>query len=148
VTLKRPRLALLLLGDRLVAGAVHGKRFETFTVDSTVDSEQPATTLRAQLDQRRLGIRSVALGLPRPAVTVKPIELPDIGGELRDMVQFELERHLPFSSDDASFDFLALPRGSGPAATARDGSSSRPPIAKWSRARSVWPKRPACARSP
>lgn len=109
MTLKRPSLALLLLGDRLVAGAVHGKRFETFTVDS----EQPAATLRAELNQRRLGIRTVALGLPRPVVTVKPIELPDIGGELRDMVQFELERHLPFPSDDASYDFLALPGGSG-----------------------------------
>lgn len=111
MTLKRPNLALLLLGDRLIAGAVHGKRFETFTVDS----EQPAATLRAELNQRRLGIRSVALGLPRPVVTVKPIELPDVGGELRDMVQFELERHLPFPSDDASYDFVALPRGlSGP----------------------------------
>jgi len=117
MTLKRPSLALLLLGDRLVAGAMHGKRFETFTVDS----EQPATTLRAELDQRRLGIRTVALGLPRPVVTVKPIELPDIGGELRDMVQFELERHLPFPSDDAAFDFLPLPggpSGSGGSSTA------------------------------
>jgi Tfp pilus assembly protein PilN len=105
--LRRPALALVLLGDRLVAGAVHGTRFETFTVDA----EQPATTLRAELDQRRLGIRTVALGLPRTAVTVKPIELPDVGGELRDMVQFELERHLPFASDDASFDFVALPTG-------------------------------------
>jgi Tfp pilus assembly protein PilN len=102
---RRPRLALVLLGDRLVAGAVRGSRLETFVVDS----EQPATTLRAELDQRRLGIRSVAIGLPRTAVTVKPIEIPDIGGELRDMVQFELERHLPFPSDDAAFDFVVLP---------------------------------------
>lgn len=109
----RPRLALLLLGDRLVAGAVHGKRFETFTIDS----EQPATTLRAEIDQRRLGVRTVALGLPRAAVTVKPIELPDVGGELREMVQFELERHLPFPGDDASFDFLPLPSGAGGPAT-------------------------------
>jgi Tfp pilus assembly protein PilN len=104
MTLRRPRLALVLLGDRLVAGAVRGSRLETFTIDS----EQPATTLRAELDQRRLGIRGVALGLPRTAVTVKPIELPDVGGELRDMVQFELERHLPSSGEDASFDFVPL----------------------------------------
>jgi Tfp pilus assembly protein PilN len=102
---RRPRLALVLLGDRLVVAAIRGSRLETFTVDS----EQPATTLRAELDQRRLGIRTVALGLPRTAVTVKPIELPDVGGELRDMVHFELERHLPFASDDASFDFTPLP---------------------------------------
>ena len=109
---RRPRLALVLLGDRLVAGAVRGSQFETFAVDS----EQPATTLRAEINQRRLGIRTVALGLPRTAVTVKPIEIPDVGGELRDMVQFELERHLPFASDDASFDFIPLPSESvGPA---------------------------------
>jgi Tfp pilus assembly protein PilN len=121
--LRRPALALLLLGDRLVAGAIRGKRFDTFTIDS----EQPATTLRAELDQRRLGIRTVALGLPRPVATVKPIELPDIGGELRDMVQFELERHLPFSSDDAAFDFVALP--AGPAGSAPNGAARRVLIA-------------------
>jgi Tfp pilus assembly protein PilN len=111
---RRPRLALVLLGDRLIAGAIRGSRLETFVVDS----EQPATTLRAELDQRRLGIRAVALGLPRTAVTVKPIEVPDIGGELRDMVQFELERHLPFTSDDAAFDFIPLPSPSGGPAAA------------------------------
>ena len=105
MALRRPRLALVLQGDRLVVGAIRGSRLETFTVDS----EQPATTLRAEIDQRRLGVRTVAVGLPRTAVTVKPIELPEVGGELRDMVQFELERHLPFASDDASFDFSALP---------------------------------------
>jgi Tfp pilus assembly protein PilN len=108
---RRPHLALVLLGDRLVAGAVRGSKLETFAVDS----EQPATTLRAEIDQRKLGIRGVALGLPRTAVTVKPIEIPDVGGELRDMVQFELERHLPFASDDASFDFLPLPSSGTPA---------------------------------
>src|SRR5262249_30739627 len=105
MNLHRPSLALILLGDRLVAGAIRGSRLETFTVDS----EQPATTLRAEIDQRKLGVRTVGLGLPRTAVTVKPIGLPEVGGELRDMVQFELERHLPFASDDASFDFVPLP---------------------------------------
>jgi Tfp pilus assembly protein PilN len=105
MTFRRPRLALVLLGDRLVAASVQGARLETFLVDS----EQPATTLRAEIDQRRLAVRTVALGLPRGAVTVKPIELPDVGGELRDMVQFELERHVPFPADDASFDFVELP---------------------------------------
>jgi Tfp pilus assembly protein PilN len=112
---RRPSLALILLGDRLVAGVIRGSQFETFTVDS----EQPATTLRAEIDQRRLGVRTVALGLPRTAVTVKPIELPEVGGELRDMVQFELERHLPFASEDASFDFVALPAESSGAAGAQ-----------------------------
>ena len=105
MTFRRQRLALVLLGDRLIAASVQGARLEMFAVDS----EQPATTLRAEVDQRRLAVRTVALGLPRGAVTVKPIELPDVGGELRDMVQFELERHVPFPTDDASFDFLELP---------------------------------------
>src|SRR5262249_13796743 len=112
-----PRLALVLLGDRLVAAAVRGTRLETFLVDS----EQPATTLRAELDQRRLGMRGVSLALPRTAGTVKPIEGPDGGGGRRDMVQFELERHLPFASDDASFDFIPLPATSGGPAVA-DGA--------------------------
>src|SRR5438105_3409209 len=118
MTFRRQRLALVLLGDRLIAASVQGARLEMFAVDS----EQPATTLRAEVDQRRLAVRTVALGLPRGAVTVKPIELPDVGGELRDMVQFELERHVPFPTDDASFDFLELPAeadGAGGASTAR-----------------------------
>ena len=105
---------MVLLGDRLVAASIQGTRCETFFIDS----DQPATTLRAELDQRRLAVRAVALGLPRTAVTVKPIELPEVDGELRDMVRFELERHVPFPSDDASFDFAALsPDADGAAGT-------------------------------
>ncbi len=114
MTFRRPRLALVLLGDHLVAASVQGARLDTFTVES----EQPATTLRAEIDQRRLAVRTVALGLPRGAVTVKPIELPDVDGELRDMVQFELERHVPFPTDDASFDFVELPSESAGAQAA------------------------------
>ena len=95
----------MLLGERLVVASVQGTRVETFTVDA----EQPATALRAEIDQRRLAVRTVALGLPRAAVTVKPIDLPQLNGELREMVRFELERHLPFPSDDAAFDFVVLP---------------------------------------
>jgi len=113
MTFRSPRLALVLLGDRLVAASIQGSRCETFFIDS----DQPATTLRAELDQRRLAVRAVALGLPRTAVTVKPIELPEVDGELRDMVRFELERHVPFPSDDASFDFVALSADADGAAT-------------------------------
>ena len=103
----------MLLGERLVVASVQGTRVETFTVDA----EQPATALRAELEQRRLAVRTVALGLPRAAVTVKPIDLPEVDGELHDMVRFELERHLPFPGDDAAFDFVPLPAES-PAPTA------------------------------
>ena len=50
---RRPRLALVLLGDRLIAGAIRGSRLETFMVDS----EQPATTLRAELATTEGGVR-------------------------------------------------------------------------------------------
>ncbi len=100
----RTRLAILTLGDRLVAAAVQGRRVDTFVVEA----ETPAVALRAELDQRRLGVRAVSIGLPRAAVTVKPIELPAVEGEVADMVRFELERHLPYGGEDTPFDFLPL----------------------------------------
>jgi general secretion pathway protein L len=112
---RRSRLALVLLGDRLVAAWLHHDRTEIFSVDA----EEPSAALRAELDARRIAARAVALGLSRATVSVKPIELPRAGREMREMVRFELERHLPFPSDDAPFDFLPLPGGSpaaGPSA--------------------------------
>lgn len=103
------RFSLCLFGERLVAAAVRGAEVETFVVEA----EQPAAALRAELEQRRLAPRAAALGLPRAAVTVKPIELPGVTGELRDMVHFELERHLPFPAEDAPFDFLPLSPAGG-----------------------------------
>jgi Tfp pilus assembly protein PilN len=99
------RLAVVLLGDRLSVAALQQNRVETFIVQA----ENPAAALRAELEARALSPRAVALGLARAAVIVKPIELPPVGGETRDMVRFELERHLPFPADDAPFDFLPLP---------------------------------------
>lgn len=99
------RLAVVLLGPRLAVAALRGQRMETFTIEA----ENPGTALRAELEARGLAARAVALGLWRGAVTVKPIELPAVDGELRDMVHFELERHLPFPADDAPFDFVPLP---------------------------------------
>jgi Tfp pilus assembly protein PilN len=106
------RLAVVMLGDRLSVAAVRQNRVDTFVVQA----ENPAAALRAELEARALAPRTVALGLARAAVIVKPIELPSVGGETRDMVRFELERHLPFPADDAPFDFLPLPSesASGP----------------------------------
>jgi Tfp pilus assembly protein PilN len=103
--LHRTRFAVVLIGDRICAAVVQGSRVETFVVES----EQPATALRAELDARRVSPHGVAIGLPRTAVTVKPIELPAVGSGTRQMVQFELERHLPFPAEDAPFDFVPLP---------------------------------------
>ncbi len=103
--LARAHFAILPFGDRLVAGAVQGRRVEAFVVSG----ENPTEALRAEIEQRKLPIRTVAIGLPRASVTVKPIELPAVGGEVRQMVSFELERHLAFPSDDATFDYVLLP---------------------------------------
>src|SRR5438105_4918963 len=99
------RLSVVLLGDRLAVAALSGARVEAFTVDA----ENPAASLRAELDARRLPARGAFLAVARSAVTVKPIDLPPVAGDMRQMVGFELERHLPFATDDASFDFILLP---------------------------------------
>ena len=99
------RLAVVLLGDRLSGAVVQQNRVDTFVIDS----ETPAAALRAELDARGLAPRSVSVGLARTVVVVKPIDLPPVVGKLREMVRFELDRHLPFPADDAPFDFLPLP---------------------------------------
>jgi Tfp pilus assembly PilM family ATPase len=115
--LTRTRLAVVLLGDRLVAAALAGPRCDVFAVDA----DQPAAALRAELDQRQLRPRTVALGVPRASVAVKAITLPEVGGELREMVRFELERHVPFPTEDAPFDFALLPRDTAGAAESPGG---------------------------
>src|SRR5947209_386587 len=99
------RLAVVMLGDRLGVAAIQRDRVETFVIDA----ENPGAALRAELDARALPARTVAIGLARSAVTVKPIELPAVAGGTQDMVRFELERHLPIPADDAASDFVALP---------------------------------------
>lgn len=110
------RFALHLQGDRLIAAITQRGRLEIFIVEA----EQPAAALRAELDARRVRPRTVAIGLPRAAVTVKPIELPAIG-DLGEMVRFELERHVPFPADDAPFDFTMLPAEPGAPPAAEGG---------------------------
>src|SRR2546427_31337 len=99
------RLAVVRRGDRLSVAAIQRDRQETFIIEA----ENPGAALRAELDARGLAARKVAIGVARSAVTVKPIELPAVAGETREMVKFELERHLPIPADDAAFDFVPLP---------------------------------------
>src|SRR6266850_2516011 len=99
------RLSVVMLGDRLAIAALRGARVEAFTVDA----ENPAAALRAELDARGLPARNAFFALSRSAVTVKPIELPPVAGDVRQMVGFELERHLAFSPENASYDFVPLP---------------------------------------
>ena len=111
------RLAVVMLGDRLSVAAIQRDRQQTFTIDA----EHPGIALRAELDARGLAARKVAIGLARSAVTVKPIELPAVAGETREMVKFELERHLPIPADDAAFDFVPLPTDAEPEGAASEG---------------------------
>jgi Tfp pilus assembly protein PilN len=107
------RLGLVLQADRMIVAVLRSGRLETFVVEA----EQPSTALRAELDSRQLRVRSAAVALPRSAVTVKPVELPEIG-EIGDMVRFELDRHLPFPAEDAPFDYTMVPPEPGAAAAA------------------------------
>ena len=103
------RVSVVLLGDRLATAVLSGARVEAFVVEA----ETPAVALRAELDARGLPARNASLGLARSAVTVKPIDLPPVTGDMRQMVGFELERHLPFQAEDASYDFVVLPNEAG-----------------------------------
>src|SRR5438132_13780471 len=113
------RLSVVLLGDRLAIAALRGARVETFIVEA----ENPADALRAELEARGLPARNAFFALSRSVVTVKPIDLPPVAGDVRQMVGFELERHLPFPPDDASYDFTLLP--SEPAADRPAGAEQR-----------------------
>jgi Tfp pilus assembly protein PilN len=98
------RLAVVLMSDRLAVAALAGERVETFSIAA----ENPAAVLRDELAARQLAPRMVSLGLARAAAFVKPIELPMVGGDLREMVRLNLEGHVPFAADDAAFDWVPL----------------------------------------
>src|SRR5438309_1339295 len=73
------RLSVVLLGDRLAIAALRGARVETFIVEA----ENPADALRAELEARGLPARNAFFALSRSVVTVKPIDLPPVAGEVR-----------------------------------------------------------------
>lgn len=105
VKLHTVRLAVVLLQDRLAVAAVSGDRVDTFSIAT----ENPAAVLREELTSRQLAPRTVALALPRTSVFVRPMELPTVGGDMREMVRLNLEGHLPFATEDTAFDFIPLP---------------------------------------
>ena len=105
------RLAVVLLGDRLAVAAISRERAETFTIAA----ENPGAVLREELTARQLAPRTVALGLARTMAFVKPIELPAVGGDLREMVRLNLDGQVPFAADEAAFDWAPLAAdGDGP----------------------------------
>ncbi|RPH84282.1 MAG: hypothetical protein EHM88_04645, partial [Candidatus Rokuibacteriota bacterium] len=103
--LRQTRLAVVLLHDRLAVAALSGERLETFSVAT----ENPAAVLREELGARQLHPRTVALALSRTSVFVRPMELPVVGGDMREMVRLNLDGHLPFAGDESAFDYVPLP---------------------------------------
>jgi Tfp pilus assembly protein PilN len=76
--------------------------------------DDAAAAIRGRLADAGVRARRVHVGLPRRAVVAKAVELPPVpGSDLRQMVGFELERHLPFPPADAVFDFETLDAGNG-----------------------------------
>src|SRR6266511_1917866 len=108
----RTRAGLYLHDGHLTALLLTGRgAIETFTMET---GDQSAARLKAELDARRLKVGRVRIGLAREQVTVKVLELPRTpGGVLKQMVRFELERHLPFQAEEAVADFLELPGAEG-----------------------------------
>src|SRR5437867_10529296 len=103
-----PRGGLYLRDERLTV-VVHGRRgsVECFALEP---GDLPGARLKSELETRRLKLRRMRIGLARPLLTVKALELPPArGAQLAEMVAFELERHVPFPPEDMRFDFVPLP---------------------------------------
>lgn len=102
----------LYLGDGRLTMAIAGRSgVQCFSVDV---GEMPGALLKAELETRQLRPKRVRLGVARPLVTVKALELPRAeGGQLSEMVAFELERHVPFPPEDMRYDWLTMPSAPG-----------------------------------
>jgi Tfp pilus assembly protein PilN len=76
--------------------------------------EETAAAIRRELQEAGVRARRVRVALPRRVVVAKAIELPPVpGADPRQMVGFELERHLPFPPGEALFDFEVLANEAG-----------------------------------
>lgn len=101
---------LYLRDERLTVVVLSGRRgpVHCFALEP---GELPGARLKSELETRQLKVRRMRIGLARPLLTVKTLELPPTrGAQLEEMVAFELERHVPFQPEDIRFDFVPLPR--------------------------------------
>jgi Tfp pilus assembly protein PilN len=104
--MKVQRAGLLLHDHYLTVVAVKRDRLEHFTLEA---SDNPASLLAAELKKRGVRTRRLRVGLDRSLVMVKALELPPaVGKNLHDMVRFEVERQVPFPSEEIRFDFVPL----------------------------------------
>jgi len=104
-----PRAGLYLRDDRLTVVVTSARRgsVDCFALEP---GELPAARLKSELETRQIKLRGMRIGLARPLLTVKTLELPPArGAQLTEMVAFELERHVPFPPEDMRFDFVPLP---------------------------------------
>ncbi len=106
----RDSVGLSIEDGRLTVVALGGgDRLAHFVVDGV---ENPASALDAELRAQKLRARYIHVGLDRRSVVVKTLELPRAsGGDLGQMVGFELERHVPFPAEEARFSWSELPSG-------------------------------------
>lgn len=108
----KARLGVALTDSAIGLVALKGRRIvSAFTVEG---QEHPAAVLKAELQSRRIRWRKARVGISRSLTVVKFLDLPPVvDGSLARMVAYELERHLPFSAEDACFDFARLPGPKG-----------------------------------
>jgi general secretion pathway protein L len=102
-----PRAGIYLGDEQLTVAVVGRGDAQCFGVEL---GDVPGARLKAELDNRNLKLRRIRLGLARPLVTVKALELPPAaaGAQFAEMVGFELERHVPFPPEDVRFDWMPL----------------------------------------
>jgi Tfp pilus assembly protein PilN len=104
-------VGIVLREERLDVVAVRrGLRGRRVVAAFTLPADEAAgAALRRGLREAGVRARGAHVGLPRRAVIAKAVELPPVpGADLRRMVGFELERHLPFPRGEAVFDFELL----------------------------------------
>jgi Tfp pilus assembly protein PilN len=102
------RVGLFVGNGRIaVTGVDRRGRLEHFAIEGV---EDPVGALAAELAARGLMGARFRIGLDRRAVIVKALDLPRAcGGEVAQMIGFELERQVPFPPEDMRFDWVELP---------------------------------------
>ncbi|MBI3988667.1 MAG: pilus assembly protein PilM [candidate division NC10 bacterium] len=76
--------------------------------------QRAAEALAVELKARKARPEAIVLGLPRRAVTLRELKLPALEEEdLRSLLEYEAERHLPFPPDEGFLDFQILSKGQG-----------------------------------
>ncbi len=76
--------------------------------------ERAAEALATELKALHTRPQAIVLGLPRRVVTLRELKLPALEVEdLRSLLEYEAERHLPFPPDEGFLDFQVLSRREG-----------------------------------